>query len=509
MIAAGDLADRLASRPRRFALLDVREAGEAEDGHIAGATSLPRRRIEFRIDELISGKATPLVLYDGQDGRAAFAAITLGRLGYSDVTILEGGIPAWLRAGYRLETGVNVPSKRFGELVLEEDHVESVSPDDLADLRRSGVPFVQWDVRTPAEYGRSTLPGSMSVPGLEIVRHAAEAASRAVPVIVHCAGRTRSIIAARTLRLLGVTRAAALENGTMGWRLSGRSLAPGRDCVLAGAGSNERAFALAREAGVGRREPIDVEAALEERGRRNTVVVDVRSVERFVEAHVPGSVSRPGGQLLQCTDEVIAVEDAAVILVDDDDGQAAVAGYWLRRMGYPDVTLAAGGVPGWERAGLPLAGGSDGTRPGFADDLRSELSSVSPKVLATFRALLLDVGTSRDYRAGHIPGAAWLPRGWLELKAKDVLPPGSAIVVTDMDEDQAILGAAALRDLGYDAVWLEGGNTGWTLGTGRTFEKAALLPVDLPPDVVDPPYAKGESGMRDYLAWEIALTRQD
>ena len=503
-IGARPLADSLTVRPRGFALLDIREAGEAELGHIPDATILSRRLIEFRIEELVSARGTPLVVYDGGDGRAERAAATLERLGYTDVAMLEGGIAAWAEAGFPLATGVNVPSKRFGEQVLEEDGVASISADALDAMRRSGAPFVQWDVRTQAEFLRATLPGSRSLQGLEIVRHAEAMARDGATVVVHCAGRTRSIVAARTLTLLGV-KAVAFENGTMGWRLSGRSLEGGAEIVRSGTSGVDQAFALAREAGARIREPHAVKAALDERRARNIVVVDVRTDEEHRAGRVPGSVCGPGGQLLQCTDEVLAVPAASIVLVDDGDGRAAMAAYWLRRMGYPDVALMNGGMPAWRRAGLPVLAGPARDRPDHVTALRGAVPSVPPEALANASALLLDVGTSRAWKAGHVPGALWLPRGWLEARIGDLAPPGAAVIVTAADDDQAILAAAALGTLGYDAAWLEGGNAGWAARHGP-LATGSSLPLSLPPDVVDPPYAKGEAGMRRYLEWEIALT---
>lgn len=502
-IEAKALAEFLTIRPRGFALFDIREAGEAEAGHIPDATSLPRRLIEFRIGELISARRTPLVVYDALDGRAELAAATLAGLGYADVAILEGGLAAWLEAGFPVTTGVNVPSKRFGEHVLEKDSVPSISVDALEALRLSGVPFVQWDVRTPAEHLRATIPGSRSMPGLEILRDAEAMARDGATVVVHCAGRTRSIIATRTLTLLGV-RAVALENGTMGWRLSGRSLEAGSASIEGGAARADRAFALAREAGIARRDPLAVKAALDRRGSRNLVVIDVRTVREHRAGRIAGSVSHPGGQLLQCTDEVLAVEKASVILVDEDDGRAAIASYWLGRMGYSDVAFLEGGIPAWRKAGFPLADGPAKADPERVAALRGTVPSASPETLAGSQVPLLDVGTSRAWRAGHVPGALWSPRGWLEARIGDLLPVGARVIVTEAEEGQAILGASALRGLGYDAAWLEGGNPGWAAQCGP-LATGAMLPLRLPPDVVDPPYAKGEAGMRRYLEWEIAL----
>lgn len=47
-----DALKQLMDKAESFALLDIREPGEYKTGHIPGATSLPRRDIEFRIRDL-------------------------------------------------------------------------------------------------------------------------------------------------------------------------------------------------------------------------------------------------------------------------------------------------------------------------------------------------------------------------------------------------------------------------------------------------------------------------
>ncbi|WJR76729.1 rhodanese-like domain-containing protein [Bradyrhizobium sp. NP1] len=504
------LAGLMAERPRSLALFDIREAGEAEQGHIPFATFLPRRLIELRIGELVPSTAQDIVVYDGgeADGRAALAAATLAEFGYRAVRILTGGLGAWRAAGRPVATGVNVPSKRFGEEIHEHDGVESIDSDRLAQMRAAGETFEQWDVRTPAEFGRATLPGSRNVPGVEIVGRATEAAREGSLVVVHCAGRTRGIIAARTLALLGVERVVALENGTMGWRLSGRTLVPGDRVEAPFDDDGAVAGALADASGVLRLSPAEVERRARRHASEPVILVDVRSEEAYLAGHIASSCSRPGGQLIQCTDEVLAVEAVPVILVDDGNGRAAMAAYWLRRMGFSEVALLDGGVPAWRAAGLPLAK-RPATVPAWLARLRDTVPSVAPSRLGEASRIVLDVGTSRDFKKGHIPGALWLPRGWLEARlaeiSQDGLDFGREIVVTAADESQAILAVATLRRLGHRASWLAGGNAGW-VAQGGTLESTEHLPLDLPQDVVDPPYLKGEAGMRAYLDWEIALT---
>ena len=73
------------------------------------------------------------------------------------------------------------------------------------------------------------IPGSICLPNGDLayrIESILEDKSR--PIVVHCAGRTRSIIGAQTLRNLGIENPVfALENGTQGWMLSGLALEHG------------------------------------------------------------------------------------------------------------------------------------------------------------------------------------------------------------------------------------------------------------------------------------------
>ncbi|WP_262342099.1 rhodanese-like domain-containing protein, partial [Bordetella pertussis] len=60
---------------------------------------------------------------------------------------------------------------------------------------------------------------------------------------------------------------------------------------------------------------------------------------------------------MQRTDEFLPVRAAQVVLVDDDEARAALAGYWLRAMGLPRVAVLAGGLPAWNAAGYALGHG--------------------------------------------------------------------------------------------------------------------------------------------------------
>ena len=75
--------------------LDVREPDEYEQGAIPGAVHLPRGHLEFQVEGKLPDKEGPIVVYCAGGVRSAFAAKTLGELGYTDVQSLVGGFNKW------------------------------------------------------------------------------------------------------------------------------------------------------------------------------------------------------------------------------------------------------------------------------------------------------------------------------------------------------------------------------------------------------------------------------
>ncbi|HSB59162.1 MAG TPA: rhodanese-like domain-containing protein, partial [Methyloceanibacter sp.] len=105
---------------QELALIDVREELIFSQNHLLFARSVPLSRLELRFARLVPRRTTRIVLCDDGDGLAERAAEILVRAGYTDVAALAGGIAGWAAAGFEVFSGVNVPSKAFGEFVEHE-----------------------------------------------------------------------------------------------------------------------------------------------------------------------------------------------------------------------------------------------------------------------------------------------------------------------------------------------------------------------------------------------------
>ncbi len=93
----------LADRPAAV-VLDVREADEYEQGALPDAVHIPRGFLESQVENRIADHDTPVVVYCAGGTRSAFAARTLGDLGYTDVVSVVGGFNKWKNEGRRWDT---------------------------------------------------------------------------------------------------------------------------------------------------------------------------------------------------------------------------------------------------------------------------------------------------------------------------------------------------------------------------------------------------------------------
>lgn len=96
-VAAG--SDRAGDSTRHL-VLDVREPGEWEQGHVPGAVNIPFREVDRRLGELAADR--PVVVICANGNRSSVAASLLKRAGFTVSNTLEG-MDVWATSGYRSE----------------------------------------------------------------------------------------------------------------------------------------------------------------------------------------------------------------------------------------------------------------------------------------------------------------------------------------------------------------------------------------------------------------------
>ncbi len=501
-----------------IALVDVREEGVyARDGHLLLASNVPLSHLEMRVSALLPRRSVRIVVCDGGeppagDSLATRAVRRLLDFGYTHVSQLEGGTPAWAAAGHRLYTGVYVPSKAFGEYVLHADRPPEVTASELHGWKTDGRDLAILDSRPLDEYRRNSIPGAIDCPSAELVYRIHDLLRGPdTTVVVNCGGRTRSIIGAQALINAGLkNRVYALKDGTQGWHLAGYTLDHGRTdeapmpSAAGAARSREDAARVAQRFGVRSMSAAQLQS-LREDTARTVYLIDVRSPAEFTAGHVAGSFSVPGGQLIQATDVYLAVRHAAVVLIDDNGARATTTAAWLAQMGWRDVFVLEQAL---ERADL-VHGPATADVPGLG---ALEVERVSAQAL---RGLIergevdvADLANSLQHAEGHIPGAWHVVRSRLPENLA-VIPNAKRLVFTAPDgETLAKLAAMdAMRLTSVRVAVLEGGTAAWTAagypvesGTARYTgpdDDIKYKALDRKADV--------EAAIREYLEWEIDL----
>jgi rhodanese-related sulfurtransferase len=493
-----------------LAVIDVREEGVFGQSHLLRAVNVPLSVLELRIRDLVPRPSTRMALIDSDDGLARRAAGVLEAAGYSDLSILEGGVRSWADAEFELFSGLNVPSKVFGEHVEHHCGTPNITAKELKAKLDAGENLVILDSRPMNEFKRMSIPGGVDSPGAELVRHIRDLAPDPdTLVVVNCAGRTRSIIGAQSLINAGTpNRVMALKNGTMGWHLAGLELEHGASRTYGDVSpsalewSRDAAAAVAGKYGV---RSVDVATLRQwqgEAGSRTVFLFDVRSPEEFEASHVVGSRHAPGGQLVQATDRYVATTNSRIVLVDDTGVRATMTASWLIQMGWKDVFVLRDGL-----AQLPCEAG-----PGTAaiPEVAAAVRTIPVAALDPAKATIVDVGTSLNYRDGHVPGAWWAIRSRL-ADALARMPKSDTYIVTGMDMRLATLAAADLAALTDATVLLlDGGTAAWR-DAGKPMEEGYVSLAAEREDIYYLPYDRDgtiEEAMQQYLTWEIELINQ-
>ena len=103
-VTVDDVKARL-DRGEKFHLVDVREESEWAKDHLPGAVHLGKGVLERDVEERIPDPGADIVLYCGGGFRSALAADNLRKMGYTNVSSMDGGIRGWREKGYPLENG--------------------------------------------------------------------------------------------------------------------------------------------------------------------------------------------------------------------------------------------------------------------------------------------------------------------------------------------------------------------------------------------------------------------
>ena len=476
-----------------FALIDTRERRDHVNGHWFGSTNIPLSVLGLQINRFVPEHDFPIHLLDWRDAPSAAAAYQLSEFGYSNIVRHPTSIPDAF--GHGFVKGEFVWSKAFGEVVAHTCGLQEITPADYLDHYKDAQLF---DVRPTAEYAQFTIPGSHSLPNSLLLANMDTLAHSGKCALLHCAGRTRSIIGACTLKAAGYNgKFVIFKGGTQAWQLDG----------------HEREFNAKRLFATESDNAKPVKGFLNKWDIRFTEL-DHASLRPFISEHANhllfdvsddaatgqlGShniLKISGTNLIQQTDRSIARYHVPVILFDVGSGsRAAFAAYWLQSMGFSvSVVYLADALTG-STSQKPLHQKTEVPHSVFSIDQLLKHRDSSGKIF--------DLRASQAYTKGHLKGCQW--QNLSELIVSHVRPSEPFVLIGN-DLPHASSTANLLEQ------------HGWKVAGLYCWESDDIDPSQLQTGALDSPvdqsalFAGRHHGnmqdSRDYLAWEEALPEQ-
>jgi len=481
-----------------FALIDSRERRDYVAGHWFGSTNIPLSLFSTRLGYLFQELNFPIHFLDWQDKASAEAIHQLKTIGFSNITIHNTRKPAMMGRGF--VKGEYVWSKAFGEVVAHEIDLPEVTPKQyLADYPNAQL----FDVRPTAEYQDFTLPKSQSLPNSLLLANVQALKDTGKMSLLHCAGRTRSIIGAFTLMASGYDGPfAVFRGGTQAWQLDGYERE--HDANRLFAADHEASDAVANFL---RRWQIPATRVTADglgafvAGHKIELLFDVSDDGATGQPLAHGIIKISGTNLIQQTDRSLARYHVPVVLLDQGSGsRAAFAAFWLRCMGFSvTITYLDAPIAAIETITNTVTSNIAST------DASNDTSSVTPfaapqlDVWQKDKIALYDFRTSKAFITGHVANSQWQNIGAILGQT----PADRPIAIIANNSEQGHMIADCLIRNGWQIA-------GIYLWHDADFDMATLANggLDLPLD--EPALFAGRhhgvlQDARDYLAWEENL----
>ena len=248
--------------------------------------------------------------------------------------------------------------------------------------------------------------------------------------------------------------------------------------------------------------------------RREIALIDLREEEAYAKAHPLFAANLPLGRLeLEVLDRVPRL-DTRIVLYDDGEGLVPPAARRLRAIGYSRVSVLAGGLEGWRRAGYELFEDVNSASKAFGELVearRHTPSLAAPEAKALIESepnlVVLDARRFEEYQTMSIPRGVSVPGAELVLRARELAPdPATTIIVNCAGRTRSIVGAQSLINAGLPnrVLALRNGTIGWTLA-GQDLEHGRDARF---PDVAAAREAEARAAARD-VAYRAGVRRLD
>lgn len=207
-------------------LIDVREPGEYEEGHLPGAINIPLRILADNLDKIPADRQ--VFIYCKSGHRAGMGLSSLGMLGYTNVTSFPPGYGGWTDAGEEVSTEVptaetyavpEIPAEMLAAVggflsTIPEGWLSAGDVSSVKDAMAAGAATV--DVRTADEYAAGHIPDALGIPLRELGTRFSEIPADS-QVISYCKSGHRQAMSVPIMHVLGNSGAKGFPGSYNAW----------------------------------------------------------------------------------------------------------------------------------------------------------------------------------------------------------------------------------------------------------------------------------------------------
>lgn len=325
----------LKNNKKNISFLDIRERKQYVHGFAFGSVNCPFSKFKYLIKELVPDLNTNLILIGVKNNNQTNQIQKiLTKFRYCRSYIIKGDYKNWKKHKFPLWAGEYTFSKAFGEWIEITSNIKNLYAKELNKIHKKNHNYLQIDARPKKEFEKFSLPQSVQCSGGELPCYINNKENLKKNYIVHCAGRTRSIIAYQTLKDFDFeNKKYVLNGGTQNWVLNGYDRKFKNKSKIKSTKINYKddlklANSVAKK--------FNIPSTHIESKQANSYNFQINSeIKNFKK--IPGWKQVNATTLIQSTDKFISSTNTKVLIFSHIPSSAVFTVIWLRRMGYQAI----------------------------------------------------------------------------------------------------------------------------------------------------------------------------
>ena len=325
----------LKNNKKNISFLDIRERKQYVHGFAFGSVNCPFSKFKYLIKELVPDLNTNLILIGVKNNNQTNQIQKiLTKFRYCRSYIIKGDYKNWKKHKFPLWAGEYTFSKAFGEWIEITSNIKNLYAKELNKIHKKNHNYLQIDARPKKEFEKFSLPQSVQCSGGELPCYINNKENLKKNYIVHCAGRTRSIIAYQTLKDFDFeNKKYVLNGGTQNWVLNGYDRKFNNKSKIKSTKINYKddlklANTVAKK--------FNIPLTHIESKKANSYNFQINSeIKNFKK--IPGWKQVNATTLIQSTDKFISSTNTKVLIFSHIPSSAVFTVIWLRRMGYQAI----------------------------------------------------------------------------------------------------------------------------------------------------------------------------